>query len=219
VNVGASHGSHDSTGPSNPGSGNGPPDGAAPPPQEEAGPEEICDLTQADCRGGGFTVSTLPDVTASDLESFAPTRPTFDAEPAGVGIVGMPTNFVAAASEQTQTGVLLDLPVTVRFVPAAYVFAYGDGTDARSTTGGASWTSLGQAQFTATPTSHAYGERGVYSASVTVEYAAAVDFGTGWRPVQGVVTATGGAQSVEVYEARTALVERTCLEDPSGPGC
>ena len=47
----------------------------------------------------------------------------------------------------------------------------------------------------------------------------AVDFGTGWRPVIGVVTATGGGQSVEIFEARTALVDKTCIENPSGPGC
>ena len=161
----------------------------------------------------------LPDVTASDLTSFVPARPSFTSEPAGVGIVGMPANFVANAAEQTQTGTLFDRPVTVRFVPAAYVFDFGDGSSARSATGGTSWASLGQPQFTATPTSHAYGARGSYVASVDVEYTAAVDFGTGWRAVTGVVTAPGGAQGVNVYEARTALVDRTCGENPSGPGC
>jgi len=201
------------------GGGAPPSTGVSPDPGSQAPAPEDCGPADVLCRGGGFGVVSLPDVTASDLASFAPARPTFEAEPGGVGIVGMPTNFVASASTQILTGTLFDRPVTVRFSPAAYVFSYGDGSSARSTSGGAAWTALGQPQFTATPTSHAYGSRGVYAASVSVEYVAAVDFGTGWRPVIGVVTATGGAQSVEIFEARTALVDKTCIENPSGPGC
>ena len=57
-------------------------------------------------------------------------------------------------------------------------------------------------------------------ASVTVQYAASVDFGSGtWRPVSGYVTSTSGGYDVRVVEARTALVDRTCVENPAGPGC
>lgn len=221
VNVGGSQHSSGSGGPdSDTGAGgDGGGNGGGSPVAEEELITEICDPTDVTCRGGGFTVEMLPDVTASDLTSFVPARPSFSSEPGGVGIVGMPANFVASAVEQTQAGTLFDRPVSVRFVPAAYVFDFGDGSSARSVTGGASWASLGQPQFTATPTSHAYGARGSYLASVAVEYAAAVDFGTGWRPVIGTVTAPGGTQGVDVYEARTALVDRTCGENPKGPGC
>ena len=100
------------------------------------------------------------------------------------------------------------------------VFDYGDGSTARSTTGGTSWAALGQAQFTPTATSHAYRERGTYPIGVTVQYAASVDFGSGsWRPVAGYVTASSGGYDVQVLEARTALVGKTCLENPGGPGC
>ncbi len=208
------------------GGSNASPSGHAPPSTDsspDAGSQAIApqDCGPADvlCRGRGFGVVSLPDVMASDLASFAPAKPSFEAEPGGVGIVGMPTNFVASASTQTLTGTLFDRPVTVRFSPSAYVFSYGDGSSARSASGGAAWTALGQPQFTATPTSHAYGSRGVYIAVVSVEYVAAVDFGTGWRPVIGVVTAAGPGQRVEIFEARTALVDKTCAENPSGPGC
>ena len=40
----------------------------------------------------------------------------------------MPTNVFAAASEQRIAGTLLGWDVTVRFVPAGYVFDYGDGS-------------------------------------------------------------------------------------------
>jgi hypothetical protein len=169
---------------------------------------------------GGHIVVGPPDVTAADLASFRPAAPSLTGEPDGFAIVGAPANIVAAASEQEMTGTILGWDVTVRFTPAGYVFDYGDGTSARSATGGASWASLGQAQFTPTTTSHVYRERGSYAVSVTVQYAASVNFGSGlWRPVSGYVTATNGGYDVRVVEARTALVDRTCDENPVGPGC
>ncbi|MGK3952774.1 hypothetical protein ACLKM7_10685 [Microbacterium sp. I2] len=161
----------------------------------------------------------FPDVTLADLVSFRPATPQLTGEPAGFGVVGMPANFVAAASEQVVPGVLLGYPVTVRFTPTAFVFSYGDGTSGRSPSGGVTWERAGVVQFTPTDTSHAYRERGTYMSGVTVEYAASVDFGTGWRAVDGVVTAASAEYLVEVVEARTALVDRTCDEDPAGPGC
>jgi len=167
-----------------------------------------------------YEIVVPPDVTASDLASFRPGRPSLTGEPTGFGVVGAPTNVVAAASEQYLSGPLLGWNVTVRFVPAGYVFDYGDGTTERFTTGGTSWASLGQAQFTPTSTSHVYRERGSYPVGVTVQYSASVDFGSGtWRPVTGYVTAASGGYDVRVVEARTALVDKSCLENPDGPGC
>jgi hypothetical protein len=167
-----------------------------------------------------YQVVGPPEVTLEDLASFRPTTPTLGGEPAGFGVVGMPTNLLAAASVQEIPGTVLDWPVTVRFTPVAYVFSHGDGTTARSTTGGRSWTALRQGQFTPTPTSHVYAERGSYTVTVTVEYAAAVNFGSGtWRPVPGTVRATSTGYDVRVVEVRTALVDHTCTEDPHGPGC
>ena len=201
---------------SEPDSGEAPPDRSGPAEPAPAPTPVTC--TRADC--GGFLVVTPPDVTAADLASFRPARPSLTGEPAGFGIVGAPTNVVAAASAQDIAGTLLGWDVVVRFTPASYLFDHGDGTTARSATGGAGWSALGQAQFTPTATSHVYRERGTYPVSVTVQYAASVDFGSGtWRPVTGFVTATTGGYDVQVVEARTALVDRTCLENPGGPGC
>lgn len=161
----------------------------------------------------------FPAVTVSDLVSFRPVTPQLEGEPAGFGVVGMPANFVAAASAQEIPGVLLGYPVTVRFEPTAFVFSYGDGEALRADSGGTSWASSGSAQFTPTATSHVYGDRGTYTAGVTVEYAAWVDFGTGWRPVEGVVSASSGGYDLQVVEVRTALVDKTCAENPQGAGC
>jgi hypothetical protein len=184
---------------------------AAPPAPEDCGPLNRC----IEYRVVGF-----PDITLADIASFRPAQPTLGGEPAGFGVVGMPTNLLATASEQHIPGTVLGWDVTVRFEPVAFVFDNGDGTTTRSSTGGASWTSLGQGQFTPTATSHSYRARGTYAVSVTVEYAASVDFGDGsWRTVPGVVRAQAGGYDVRVVEVRTALVERTCAEDPAGPGC
>lgn len=194
-------------------SGSSAPDPAPPPP-----PVTNTCTSVGTC--GGHTVVLPPDVSAEDLASFRPAAPSLTGQPTGFGIVGAPTNLVAAASEQYLSGPLLGWDVTVRFVPSSYVFEYGDGASGRSSTGGASWEALGQAQFTPTATSHAYRERGTYPVRVSVQYTAAVNFGSGiWRPVTGLVTATSGTYDVQVVEARTALVGQTCAENPGGPGC
>lgn len=194
--------------------------GASPAVPVPAVPEPIANPCTSMGTCGGHYVVEPPDLTAEDLASFRPAAPSLSGEPSGFGIVGAPANVVASASAQTMTGTVLDWDVTVRFEPAGFVFDYGDGATLRSTTGGASWAALGQAQFTPTATSHVYRARGTYPVRVTVQYAASVDFGSGlWRPVPGYVTATAGGYDVQVVEARTALVDRTCTEDPTGPGC
>ena len=172
------------------------------------------------CRDMPYEIVSVPDVTIEDLASFRPAAPTLTGEPLGFGVVGLPANVVAAASEQRLSGELLGWDVAVRFRPAGYVLDYGDGTTLRTATGGTAWAATGQPQFTPTATSHTYRARGTYSVSARVLYTAAVDFGSGlWRPVPGYVTADSRAYRIEVLEARTALVDRTCAEDPHTAGC
>ncbi|WP_314648908.1 hypothetical protein [uncultured Microbacterium sp.] len=160
-----------------------------------------------------------PAITISDVASFAPAPPSAVAEPSNLGVAGRPANFVATASAHTREGSVLGTPVTVRFTPASYTFAYGDGTTTTRPTGGASWTALGQAPFTPTATSHVYDERGTYDTTVTVHYSADIDLGTGWIPLDGSLPVTSPTQPVRIYEAHTALVHHTCIEDPGAPGC
>ena len=157
--------------------------------------------------------------TLEDVASFAPASLPLIDEPDGVGVVGMPVNFVVAPAVHEQNGELFDLPVTVRFTPASVQFRHGDGTTREAAIGGSTWAALGLPQFSATPTSHAYAARGTYTASAVVRYAAAVDFGRGWVPVPGLLEIPTGAMAIEILEVRTALVEKTCTENPTGPGC
>ncbi|HWK78001.1 hypothetical protein [Microbacterium sp.] len=164
-------------------------------------------------------IAAIPAITISDLARFAPDGSVVAAEPDNVGVVGLPTNFVAAASTHTVDADLFGFPVSVRFTPSAFDFAFGDGHTAITTTGGATWAALDQAQFTPTDTSHTYSERGTYTAEVDVRYTAEVDFGIGWLPITGEVTSPGAPQEIRIFEAHTALVAHTCEQAPSSPGC
>lgn len=161
----------------------------------------------------------IPAITLTDLAQFSPDPVAATGEPDNLGVAGMPTNFVAAASAHTRSGALFGIPVTVRFTPAGYDFRFGDGQSVSTTTGGQTWATLGQASFTPTATSHVYRERGTYDASVTVRYAAEVDLGAGWFPVDGQLSIDGPVQQIRIFEAHTALVARTCTEQPTAPGC
>lgn len=161
----------------------------------------------------------IPPITITDLARFAPAGSTVTGEPDNVGVAGLPTNFVTTASAATVTGELFGFPVSVRFTPSAYDFSFGDGDTVTTTSGGTTWSDLGQAQFTPTDTSHTYRERGTYTARADVRYTAEVDFGIGWFPISGEVTSTGAAQEVRIFEAHTALVAHTCAQAPSSPGC
>lgn len=183
-----------------------------------------CEVTTARISTCGFDAVKVTNeagrpLTITDVAAFAPPPVTIAAEPSNAGIAGMPTNFVAPASVQTQSGELFGKPLTVRFTPVGYDFAHGDGTTAATSTAGQTWAALRQAPFTPTATSHTYRERGTYLARVTVRYAAEVDLGGGWFPVPGELAVSGAVQAIRIFEARTALVAHTCDQMPSAPGC
>ncbi|GAA4197446.1 hypothetical protein GCM10022219_25330 [Microbacterium oryzae] len=165
-------------------------------------------------------VPVIPTITERDVLTFAPAPPAVTTEPNGVALVGMPMNVVAPAQQHVSGGSLFELPVTITFTPARFSYDFGDGTVETTDSGGSTWQQLGLPQFSATPTSHAFGARGQYTLTVSVGYTAIVDFGEwGVYPVEGLVTSTAPGSSVRVVEAHTALVEKSCTENPAGPGC
>lgn len=161
----------------------------------------------------------MPPVTITDLASFSPAKGTVLGEPDNLGVAGLPTNFVTEAATHVRSGQLFGFPIDVRFTPVSYTFHYGDGQSRTHSSPGSSWDSLGQAQFTPTDTSHTYAERGTYDASVDIAYTAEIDLGVGWFPIEGRLDIAGSAQQIRIFEAHTALVARTCAEQPSAPGC
>lgn len=163
--------------------------------------------------------AAAPAITIDDLVQFAQDPVANAGEPDNLGVAGMPTNFVAVAAVHSRQGALFGTALTVRFTPVDYEFVHGDGTAATTSTGGQTWSTLGQAPFTPTATSHTYRERGTYQAHVTVRYTAEVDLGGGWFPVAGELAIPGPAREIRIFEAHTALVAHTCEQRPSAPGC
>ncbi|TFC50185.1 hypothetical protein E3T26_00500 [Cryobacterium sp. TMT1-21] len=176
----------------------------------------------------GFTVVCDPGapcdpnlvVRFSDLVNFKPAEPTQSMEPDGWSVIGLPANFIAAASVHGRSGLLLDFPAEVRFTPVGYRWNFGDGSTLDSPSGGATWADLGQPEFSDTPTSHEFRKSGVHSVSVVVVYSAEYRFaGRDWRGVQGTLPVAGSPISVVIGDARTVLVDRECSRTPAGPGC
>ena len=198
----------------------------------EPSPYEICAATpgppSAFCRSlaplgvaNGQPSPTVPgwSVTVSDLARFVPSTATVAGEPDNVAVVGLPANFLSSAKTETIPGTILGRALTIRFTPVNYAFDYGDGEQRTSRTPGTAWDASGQAQFTPTDTSHVYKQPGTYTVTVTVTYAADIDLGTGWIPINGTLNGPPASQQIRVVKAHTALVQGTCLERPKAPGC
>ena len=158
-------------------------------------------------------------VTISDLARFVPSAATVSGEPDNIAVVGLPANFLSSAKTETIPGTILGRALKIRFTPVNYAFEYGDGEKRDSSTPGTAWDTGGQAQFTPTDTSHVYKEPGTYTVTVTVTYTADIDLGTGWIPINGTLNGPPASQQIRVVKAHTALVQNTCTERPSAPGC
>ena len=155
----------------------------------------------------------------SDVQRFAPGTTAFTLEPSWWAIKGGHLNAYATATTQTLQGTIATIPVTITFVPAEYVWSWGDGTTLTTTTGGASWEELGLPDWSPTETSHVYESRGDVQVSLTVRYSATVSGQGRTIPVTGLVAAPASSAPVRVVESHRALVAADCLVDPHGPGC
>ncbi len=216
------------TTPGTPGSNPGSNIGSNPGPSTPPSPPPVytgswCDLEDAwwnrNTASCATTVVATPSVTISDLVRFTPPGSPLTVEPFGVGIAGLPSNFVASSATYNTSGTLFGRSIRVRFTPDLHRFHYGDGSTVTTRAPGVAWETAGQAQFTPTATGHVYATRGLYTVRVDVLYTARVNFGTAWITVSGHVTARGPSQQVQVYEPRTALVAYTCDELPGASGC
>lgn len=170
--------------------------------------------------GGGAQQPTLPSViTSSQVQLFAPASTAFALEPNGWGIVGGHVNAYASATTQTSQASILNVPVTVTFVPVEYRWDWGDGTTLTTEHGGSSWAEQGLADWSPTATSHVYSEKGQRTVSMSVAYRATVQAQGRTIPVSGLVIGQAATGSMLVVESDRALVASNCLEDPQAPGC
>ncbi|GAB2524890.1 hypothetical protein GCM10027267_21990 [Paramicrobacterium agarici] len=168
---------------------------------------------------------TCPDegsdpITIHDLASFSPEQVHVAMEPDGWMIVGLPANFYADAETNTTTGELFEIPITVRFTPSSYDWSWGDGSTARTDSGGSSWKNLDVKEFTATATSHTYTDKGTYTVSLTVNYSVELRVqGGNWVPVQGTLSKAASGVTAIATSANSVIVDKECNRNPDGPGC
>ncbi|WP_156759408.1 hypothetical protein [Microbacterium karelineae] len=180
-----------------------------PPEPEEPAPEP-----------GSPAVPDIPPIVVEDIASFAPQPTPPVIEPHGIAIMRAPMNVAVSTSTHTVGGELFGLPVWVTFSPEFATIDYGDGTVIDVSASAPTWDELGQEQLTPTATSHTYGQRGLVTVTVDVAYSATVDFGQwGVFPVNGYIVSPGDGVAVRVYEKQSYLVDGTCEEDPTSPGC
>jgi hypothetical protein len=159
-------------------------------------------------------------VSLADIASFRPSTPSQGMEPSGWSVVGLPSNFFAAASVEVLSGRVLGFDALVRFTPIAYHWDYGDGAVRSSSTGGSTWAALGLPEFSETATSHAYAASGDRTVQLSVEYAAEYSFaGRAYTAIAGTLSVPAPALSTRAGTADTVLVGRDCIGAPSGPGC
>ncbi|QTX05642.1 hypothetical protein [Agromyces archimandritae] len=148
-----------------------------------------------------------PAITMTDIERFQPADPGAVSEPDGWGVRNMPVNFVLQAEPHVVSAELLGQPADVRFTPVAFRMVASDGGVVESTDQGATWAELGQDEFTVTPTSHVFTERGTHTITPTVLYSAEYRLAGGtWMPVPGVLGIEGAPEEIYIGVIETVLV-------------
>ena len=181
-------------------------------------------------RGGGAVTPPPPPlrdgysitapITLADLVNFTPVAGIDHMEPDGWMVVGLNTNFYATVESGVQTGLLLDLPASVRFTAERYRWSYGDGGSATRSTRGSSWEASGVGEFDRTTTSHIFRAAGTYFIDLTIDYHAEYQYAGGpWVSISGTIPVAANRLVAAAGAANTVLVGYDCAQHPSGPGC
>ena len=166
----------------------------------------------------GYSI-TAP-ITLADLVNFTPVAGIDHMEPDGWMVVGLNTNFYATVESGVQTGLLLDLPASVRFTAERYRWSYGDGGSATRSTRGSSWEASGVGEFDRTTTSHIFRAAGTYFIDLTIDYRAEYQYvGGPWVSISGTIPVVANRLVGAAGGANTVLVGYDCAQHPSGPGC
>lgn len=178
--------------------------------------DPTCRLDQLDLCDDA--TAATESITIADLASFTPAVGELVVQPENWGVLGIPTNFVATATDHVQQGTLLGQPIEVRWRPVAFTFDYGDGTAVTTEDPGALWVGTDD-DWTATATTHEYQSRGEYAATVTITFEADIAADGGWSSVPGTLDVAAPTESVRIFEVHTVLTRGDCIDYPDDPGC
>ncbi len=128
-------------------------------------------------------------------------HPTPSIQPARRTLVNLDTIFSAPQAPLTRTVTLLGQRVTLRIRPTRWVWEYGDGHSATTTTGGAAYPNKTIA--------YRYQRAAKVQPRVSITWAATYRINGGAsQPVAGTVTTTGPSASLRVLEAVPVLSGR-----------
>lgn len=119
--------------------------------------------------------------------------------PNGRTLVNFETNFFTESADFATSVVLLGQRVDLRVRAASYVWRFGDGDSAQTSSPGAPYPEL--------VVTHRYLSKGEMSVGVDTVYVADFRVGGGaWAPVPGSVTVVGETEPLEVVTASPILV-------------
>ncbi|PWB96908.1 hypothetical protein DF220_02965 [Salinibacterium hongtaonis] len=183
-------------------------------------PQELyLEQCQPNCRD--LYVATV--IRATDFESFRPRKPIALSEPVSWAAVGLPANFYAEIEPHTIEGTLLGRPAVARFTPASYRWNFGDGHSLTTRGKGSQWKTQSLKEFSDTATSHTFDRPGDYSVTLTVNYSIEYYYEEnadgGWEEFIGYLPIASEPIPMHVASVKTVLVSKTCLQNPTGPGC
>lgn len=121
--------------------------------------------------------------------------------PGGQTLVNFETIFYTTNSEPTvRQFTLLGSSITVRATPVTYVWHFGDGEEAETTSAGHSYPHQDIV--------HKYADLDPVTPSVDTVYGGDYKIGEGeWTPIDATLTVRGAPQSLEILEAIPELVE------------
>ena len=190
-----------------------------------AGEEEdpVCNPSRTRCLGDSFLI-TDPDehgpITLNDIKAFTPVVGVSHMQPKGWMVVGLDANFFVTGGASVKNGELLGFDASVRFTPVRWRWNFGDGDGATRASPGASWAAQNIEEFDATPTSHVFDQAGTYTINLEIDYSVDYQFnGSGWVPIEGILTVASNDLVATAGTAKTVLVDRNCVQNPRGPGC
>ncbi|GGC84105.1 hypothetical protein GCM10011512_08640 [Tersicoccus solisilvae] len=162
---------------------------------------------------------TSPTVTLADLKRLNVLAASSVVQPSPHTLRGAETNVYAVSRTQTFTTRIQTFDVTIRAIPIAYTFHYGDGT------------SLGPVQSpgapiardrwgTRTPTSHVYRTTGSVGVTVSTIYRGEYTYnGRPYQPIPGTISVDSAPVGLTIWRARAANVADDCATDPNGWAC
>lgn len=162
---------------------------------------------------------TSPTVTVNDLRRLNVLAASNVVQPSPHTLRGAETNVYAVSRTQTFATRIQTFDVTIRALPVAYTFHYGDGTSLGPVENPGAPVSRAQWGLK-TPTSHIYRSTGTVGVTVTTIYRGEYTYGgRPWQPIAGTISVDSAPVGLTVWRAKAANVADDCAANPNGWAC